>query len=297
MTVKTKGLLTVLFAYTLGIGLGIVSILYTQHLGSMWQIFIADVVATFVIYGFSVAYKNSSFYDPYWSVIPPFILLFWIWKQNFILSGTTSLLLFAMLFWSIRLTTNWMKTWDGLHHEDWRYIDMRNNLGNSFEIVGNLGGIHFVPTLIVFFCCMPMEAALLMQESMPETTLHAYAGFFICIIGVLYEIISDAQLHRFREENPHQKGIIETGLWNYSRHPNYYGEILFWWGIFLFGNAYTGMNYLILAPIAMTILFWYASIPWIEIKILRTRPAYKDYQKRVHILFPEITILKRLLRK
>ena len=297
MTVKTKGLLTVLFAYTLGIGLGIVSILYTQHLGSMWQIFIADVVATFVIYGFSVAYKNSSFYDPYWSVIPPFILLFWIWKQNFILSGTTSLLLFAMLFWSIRLTTNWMKTWDGLHHEDWRYIDMRNNLGNSFEIVGNLGGIHFVPTLIVFFCCMPMEATLLMQESMPETTLHAYAGFFICIIGVLYEIISDAQLHRFREENPHQKGIIETGLWNYSRHPNYYGEILFWWGIFLFGNAYTGMNYLILAPIAMTIMFWYASIPWIEIKILRTRPLYKDYQKRVHILFPEITILKRLLRK
>ena len=297
MTVKTKGLLTVLFAYILAIGLGIVSILYTQHLGGMWQIFIADVIATFVIYGFSVAYKNSSFYDPYWSVIPPFILLFWIWKQNFILSGTASLLLFAMLFWSIRLTTNWMKTWEGLHHEDWRYIDMRNNLGNSFEIVGNLGGIHFVPTLIVFFCCMPMEATLLMQESMPETTLHAYAGFFICIIGVLYEIISDAQLHRFREENPHQKGIIETGLWNYSRHPNYYGEILFWWGIFLFGNAYTGMNYLILAPIAMTILFWYASIPWIEIKILRTRPAYKDYQKRVHILFPEITILKRLLRK
>ena len=136
-----------------------------------------------------------------------------------------------------------------------------------------------------------------MQESIPQTNLQAYAGFFVCIIGVLYEIISDAQLHRFREANPHQKGIIETGLWNYSRHPNYYGEILFWWGIFLFGNAYTGMNYLILAPIAMTIMFWYASIPWIEIKILRTRPAYKDYQKRVHILFPEITILKRLLRK
>ena len=297
MTVKTKGLLTVLFAYTLGIGLGILSILYTQQLGNMWQIFIADVVATFVIYSFSVAYKNSSFYDPYWSVIPPFILLFWIWKQNFILSGTASLLLFAMLFWSIRLTTNWMKTWEGLHHEDWRYIDMRNNLGKSFEILGNFGGIHFFPTLIVFFCCMPMEATLLMQESILETNLQAYAGFFVCIIGVLYEIISDAQLHRFREKNTHQKGIIETGLWNYSRHPNYYGEILFWWGIFLFGNAYTGTSYLILAPIAMTIMFWYASIPWIEIKILRTRPAYKDYQKRVHILFPEITILKRLLNR
>ena len=51
---------------------------------------------------------------------------------------------------------------------------------------------------------------------------------------------------------------------------------------------------MLLAPIAMTAMFWYASIPWIEIKILRTRPQYKEYQKRVHILFPEITILKRL---
>ena len=297
MTIKTKGLLTVLFAYTLAIGLGYFSISYTLHLGDMLQIFIADIIATFVIYSFSVAYKNSSFYDPYWSVIPPFILLFWVWKQDFVLSGTSSLLIYAMLFWSIRLTTNWMKTWEGLHHEDWRYIDMRKKLGNSFEILGNFGGIHFFPTLIVFFCCMPMGATLSLQEVMPYTSIQAYAGFLICILGVLYEIISDAQLHRFRKNNSHQKGIIETGLWNYSRHPNYYGEILFWWGIFLFGNAFTGMTYLILAPIAMTLMFWYASIPWIEIKILRTRPAYKDYQKRVHILFPEITILKRLIGK
>jgi len=297
MTTKTKGLLTVLFAYISAIGLGYFSISFTLHLGDMLQVFIADIIATFVIYGFSVAYKNSSFYDPYWSVIPPFILLFWIWKQDFVLSGTSSLLIYAMLFWSIRLTTNWIKTWEGLHHEDWRYIDMRKNLGSSFEILGNFGGIHFFPTLIVFFCCMPMGATLSLQEIIPETSMQAYAGFFICIIGVLYEIISDAQLHRFREENPHQKGIIETGLWSYSRHPNYYGEILFWWGIFLFGNAFTGMTYLIFAPIAMTLMFWYASIPWIEIKILRTRPAYKDYQKRVHILFPEITILKRLIGK
>jgi steroid 5-alpha reductase family enzyme len=71
---------------------------------------------------------------------------------------------------------------------------------------------------------------------------------------------------------------------------------MFWWGIFVFGNSFSGMNYLILAPIAMTAMFMFASIPWIEFKILRTRPKYKDYQKRVHILFPEITILKRLIK-
>lgn len=297
MTIKTKGLLTVLFAYILAISLGVFSITYLQDYGYMMQIFIADVVATMVIYGFSVLYKNSSFYDPYWSVIPPFILLFWIWQQEFIITGTVSLLIFAMLSWSFRLTSNWIKTWEGLHHEDWRYIDMRNNLGNSFELLGNFGGIHLFPTLIVFFCCMPMADTLSFQQEPLTTNIQAYIGFFLCIVGILYEIISDAQLHRFREINPHKKGIIETGLWNYSRHPNYYGEILFWWGIYFFGSAYTGINYLILAPISMTLMFWYASIPWIEIKILRTRPAYKDYQKRVHILFPEITILKRLFKK
>ena len=86
MTKKTKGLLTVLFAYTLAIFLGAYSISFVTHLGDMWQILVADVIATFVIYGFSVAYKNSSFYDPYWSVIPPFILLFWIWKHDPIMS-------------------------------------------------------------------------------------------------------------------------------------------------------------------------------------------------------------------
>ena len=111
MTKKTKGLLTVLLAYTLAIFLGAYSISFVTHLGAMWQILVADVVATFVIYGFSVAYKNSSFYDPYWSVIPPFILLFWIWKYDLMLNGAVSLLMFAMLFWSIRLTSNWMKTW------------------------------------------------------------------------------------------------------------------------------------------------------------------------------------------
>jgi steroid 5-alpha reductase family enzyme len=291
MTIKTKGLLTVLTAYVIAVILGFISLKFSYNLSSMMQILIADIIATFVIYSFSVYFKNSSFYDPYWSVIPPFIAFFWLAKSNYVINTPSILLMTAVLFWSLRLTYNWMKTWDGLHHEDWRYIDMRNNLGNSFEIMGNLGGIHFFPTFIVFFCCMPMA-----QNFSQSYNWTIFLGFGLCIIGVLLEIISDKQLHAFRKIYPSGTGIIETGLWNYSRHPNYYGEIMFWWGIFVFGYSFTGLNYLLLAPIAMTAMFWYASIPWIEIKILRTRPQYEDYQKRVHILFPEITILKRLFK-
>ena len=291
MTIKTKGLLTVLTAYVIAVILGFISLKFSYNLSSMMQILIADIIATFVIYSFSVYYKNSSFYDAYWSVIPPFIAFFWLAKSNYVINTPSILLMTAVLFWSLRLTYNWMKTWDGLHHEDWRYIDMRNNLGNSFEIIGNLGGIHFFPTFIVFFCCMPMA-----QNFSQSYNWTIFLGYGLCIIGVILEIISDKQLHAFRKIYPSGTGIIETGLWNYSRHPNYYGEIMFWWGIFVFGYSFTGLNYLLLAPIAMTAMFWYASIPWIEIKILRTRPQYEDYQKRVHILFPEITILKRLFK-
>ena len=291
MTIKTKGLLTVLLAYVIAIVLGFISLCFTSSFSQIVQILLADIIATFVIYGFSIAYKNSSFYDPYWSVIPPVIAFYWIAMNDYIFNTPTILLMSAVLFWSLRLTSNWIKTWEGLHHEDWRYIDMRNNLGNAFEIVGNIGGIHFFPTFIVFFCCMPMA-----QDFSSPYNWSIFLGFGLCIIGVLLEIISDKQLHAFRERYPSGTGIIDTGLWSYSRHPNYYGEIMFWWGIFVFGNSFSGMNYLLLAPIAMTAMFIFASIPWIEFKILRTRPQYKDYQKRVHILFPEITILKRLFK-
>ena len=78
MKVKTKGLLTVLFAYSCAIILGFISLSFSMTLSNMLQILIADIVATFTIYFFSVWYKNSSFYDPYWSVIPPIIAFYWI---------------------------------------------------------------------------------------------------------------------------------------------------------------------------------------------------------------------------
>ena len=84
MTTKTKGLLTVLTAYVIALLLGFVSLKFSSHYSSILQILIADVIATFVIYSFSVYYKNSSFYDPYWSVIPPFIAFFWLAKNNYI---------------------------------------------------------------------------------------------------------------------------------------------------------------------------------------------------------------------
>ena len=171
-----------------------------------------------------------------------------------------------------------------MHHEDWRYIEMRNTSGIYFEI-SNFLGIHLFPTLIVFLCCLPFKHTL-----SKNVDLSIIVGFVICFLGVLYEIISDQQLYKFKMTN---KGIIDSGLWKYSRHPNYYGEILFWFGLFFYGSTQANFFYLLFNPVLMLLMFIYISIPWIENKILKTRPQYSDYQKKVSMLFPEISFIKK----
>ena len=282
---KLKSLCIVLFAYIFAIIIGIYIVSFSNlHLFN--KILLADIIVTVIIYIFSYIYKNSSIYDPYWSVIPPFILFYYINDFGY-MNLQSSLLLFSVLFWGGRLTFNWLRGWPGMHHEDWRYVDMRKYSGNYFEL-SNFFGIHLFPTLIVFVCCLPMYTALI-----KKIDIFTYIGFSICFIGVLYEIISDQQLYNFKKNN---KGIIENGLWKHSRHPNYYGEILFWWGVYFYGIVPGNYFQWIFAPIAMTIMFLYVSIPWIEDKILRTRPEYKKYQSKVNILLPEISYIKSLFK-
>jgi steroid 5-alpha reductase family enzyme len=101
------------------------------------------------------------------------------------------------------------------------------------------------------------------------------------------QYIADGQMRAFKKRNLDKKICIEEGLWKYSRHPNYFGEVMVWWGLYLiyFGATLT-LNLYLLAPLAMTSLFIFISIPMMEKKILRTRPEYKDYQDRVSMLIP-----------
>ena len=285
---KNKSLLVVLLCYIIAIASSIIFIYYYKGDNLIFALLYADIIATIIIYLASYIFKNSSIYDPYWSVIPPLLLLFWIFKIDDLNKINAFLLTFSVLFWATRLTYNWVRSWQGLSHEDWRYIDLKHKTGQYYQLV-NFSGIHLFPTIIVFVCCIPFKMIL-----SSSTNYNIFAGFIICFIGVMYEIISDQQLHNFRKDNP--KSIINTGLWKYSRHPNYYGEILFWWGLFVYGFNSNNWLTLIFWPTSMTLMFLFISIPWIEKKILLTRPAYRDYQKKVNILLPEITVIKNIFK-
>ncbi|MEA1958548.1 MAG: DUF1295 domain-containing protein [Chloroflexota bacterium] len=248
--------------------------------------FVADVAATLTIYTFARCFRNASFYDAYWSVAPVAIGIFW-------LTGAAALygdhirqlvILFLVTFWGIRLTLNWARGWRGLKHEDWRYADMRAKHGRWFWLT-ELIGIEMMPTLVVFLSCLPLYPALAAGTN-PFNWLDGVA-IAVTAAAVLIESLADEQLRAFVQSDPQPGEIMNRGLWRYSRHPNYFGEVAFWWGLYLFGLAADPSYWWTIAgPLAMTLLFVFISIPMMDKRSLARRPEYAEHMKRVSAFVP-----------
>ena len=282
---KLTGLLHITFAYivTLGIAWGALEVLDQSPL---WNMFWADLAATVAIFVFSRLYKNSSFYDAYWSVIPPLIALYWTMAATAQGIDMTRAWLVVILvwLWGVRLTANWATFWPGLEHEDWRYGPIKTNAG-KWNALADFSAIHLFPTVIVFAACLPIYAAVAM-DARPLNALD-YLAAAVTLIAILIELVSDIQLHRFLT---HRKPgeIMTTGLWALSRHPNYFGEWLFWAGLALFGLAAVPSAWWWVLPgaIAMLVMFLVASIPMIDKRSVERRPEYQAHMARVSGFVP-----------
>ena len=262
-----------LLASVLGIGL------YFIFPFSWWlNLLLADVCATLFTFAFSLIFKNASVYDPYWSVQPLVIIGAFAIGKGF--DPLRVLLFVAIFLWGIRLTVNWAYTFKSLLHQDWRYTMLSQRTGKGYFFV-NLTGIHMVPTLIVYGCTLP--AVYVFQN---YTKLNTWSVVFVCvsIFAMILQCIADIQMHSFRK---HRDGtFIRRGLWKYSRHPNYLGEILMWWGIGLsvvFANP--SLWYLLAGAIANTILFLVVSIPMAD-KRQSKKEGFDEYKKQTWALLP-----------
>ena len=121
---------------------------------------VADLAATVAVFAFSFAFRNSSFYDPYWSVAPIAIALYWALRPVGEPETLRQWIVVALVFaWGVRLTANWARGWQGLGHEDWRYIDLQAQHGSRYWLV-SFAGIHMAPTLWVFAGCLSLFPAL-----------------------------------------------------------------------------------------------------------------------------------------
>ena len=240
-------------------------------------LFLADVVATVVVWGFGLVYRNVSVYDPYWSVAPPVMFTLWaIYKST--LTLPVVLLLVAVWYWGIRLTVNWAYTFKGIAHEDWRYTRYRETQSPMLFHLTNFFGLNMMPTVLVFVTMLPGFG--LFDNNM-TINLLTWIGFTICLTAATLQLVADTQIHRFREGHPGQ--YCDMGLWRHGRHPNYLGEISMWWGVWTMYASLYGFDWLIAGPIAMTALFVFISIPMMERRQLHNKPGYAEYRKNTRM--------------
>ena len=242
------------------------------------SLLIADVAATAVTFIFSLTFNNASVYDPYWSVQPIVITL-----AIALYVGVRALgiiMIAVVLAWGIRLTANWAYTFHGMAHQDWRYTMLKEKTGIFYPIV-NFLGIHLFPTLVVYACVLPVTYTILLK-----LPVNVFSVLF-CVLSlgaVCLQGTADVQMQKFRKSRA--GGFIRVGLWKYSRHPNYLGEILMWWGMALaFICALPSAWYLGVGALVNTLMFLFISIPMAD-KRQGKKQGFNEYKTATRILLP-----------
>jgi len=229
----------------------------------------------------SLRLRDASIVDPFWGT--GFVLLAsaaWITLGGH--GPRSNLGLALVMVWGLRLSIHLLSRRRG-HGEDFRYRAMREAHGARFWIV-SLGTVFALQGGLMVFISAPVLAAIV-GPATPLGPLDGIAvGFWL--VGFLFEAIGDAQLVAFRRDAANRGRALDTGLWRYTRHPNYFGDAVQWWGFGLLGVA-AGAPWTLVSPVLMTFLLVRVSGAFLlEKTLVETRPAYRDYVARTSSFIP-----------
>ena len=277
---KFLGLLIMFIVYSIAIVAGIfVFLALANSMNHYLAIFIADVVGTVIVYLSGVLFKTASMYDPYWSVQSVIIyscLLSFYHNWNI----GTIIVLIAMTLYSIRLTVNFIIGFDSLKYVDWRYRMLKEKSGKLYQLV-NFLGICMFPTCVVYLASVP----LFYYAKVGSFSYFNLIGVGVILLGVLLELISDIQMKKFVKIRTSRSDIIDFGLWKYSRHPNYLGEIIIWFGVALIILiSYPEVWFFLLGAVVNLVMFLVISIPMEENHFKDYKPTYEEYKKKTSML-------------
>lgn len=186
--------------------------------------------------------------------------------------------------WGIRLSVylTWRNWGAG---EDYRYQRMRRYWGARFPVV-SLFTVFLLQGAFAWAISLPLQVGIVAAiESAPGTL--AYGGGIVWLAGWLFESVGDWQLARFKRDPANAGKVMSRGLWRYTRHPNYFGDALVWWGLFLVVVDASGAWWTVLGPVMMTwLLVRISGVPMLEKKLKKTRPGYDEYVARTSAFVP-----------
>lgn len=278
---KNLSLLIVLFAYIIATAVGVVSYVFIP-LEEMWlRLLVADIIATTAIFIFSLIFNNASMYDAYWSVQPLVIVLGFFVSYKITLFSILSLI--AVFIWGIRLTINWIYTFENLKWQDWRYKLLKEKTKRFYPIINYLG-IHMFPTIVVYSVILPI--CYLIHSEIQTYNAATFIFFLTAILSAVLQGVADYQMHRYRKNRG--TPFIRDGLWKYSRHPNYLGEITMWWSIGLMATITINiplLYLLLIGALLNTVMFLVVSIPLADKRQSR-KEGFKEYKRETFMLLP-----------
>ncbi len=229
---------------------------------------------------YSLARRNVGIVDSLWSLMILASLAAYVIQTG--VSGARSILVLVLVaIWALRLSLHITVRNHG-QPEDRRYQAIRANNEPNFGIK-SLYIVFGLQAFLAWFIAMPAVAAAAAPAPLGWIDLVAV---LLWAVGMFFEVVGDWQLARFLKNRESDDAVLDSGLWRYSRHPNYFGEALLWWGIFLLAVAGGGW-WTALSPILMTFLLLRVSgVALLEKDIAERRPAYRDYILRTSSFVP-----------
>lgn len=236
-----------------------------------------------VLWALSLGLRDASVVDAFWG--SGFVVLAWFYAVR--LDGSSlrgSLVLVLTTIWGVRLSLHLLDRMRG-KPEDYRYAARRESSGSAFWWQSLLK-VFLLQGLLMWLIAAP---ALIAQSPTGPESLTALdlLGVAIWLVGFLFESIGDAQLRQFKRDPANRGRVLDTGLWAYTRHPNYFGDSLVWWGLWLVSISVPGTLWSIYSPVLMTLLLVKVSGAALLEKGLRaTKPQYAEYENRVSAFLP-----------
>lgn len=232
----------------------------------------------------SLALKDASIIDIFWG--PGFVILAWFYFWHSPGPGSLrNVLLCSMVsIWGVRLAWHIGRRNLG-KGEDFRYKGWREAGGKNYWWISFLR-VFLLQGILMWIISSPLMMAMSDSIVFSLTTLDK-VGITLWLIGFLFETVGDWQLKQFKA-NPENAGkVMDRGLWRYTRHPNYFGDALLWWGYFMFALDQTGGWIFIFSPVLMTFLLMQVSgVALLEKSLSDSKPAYRDYIARTSAFLP-----------
>src|SRR6266567_3376755 len=212
----------------------------------VWGLIFA-VSATLMLWLVSLRLRDVSIVDMFWGpgIAGVVDIAAWLGHAG---GPRTSAVLFLVNLWALRLAGH---IWARHQGEDHRYADMRTRFGSSWWWI-SLPQLFLLQAILIWFVPASLVTAVLFSHR-PMGWLD-YLGIGMAAGGLLFEALSDFQLAAFRADPANKRKVMQRGLWSWSRHPNYFGEAVMWWGYFAIGFAASHMWWLILSPLLVTFL-------------------------------------------